>query len=59
MLSSHSCVRFFVTPWAVAQQAPLSVGFPRQEYWSDLPFPSSGGLPDPGIKPESPMSPAL
>ena len=54
-----SCVQLFATPWAVAQQAPLSVGFPRQEYWSDLPLPSSGDLPDPGIKPESPVSPAL
>ena len=47
---------FFVTPWTVAHQAPLSMGFPRQKYWSELPFPSPGDLPDPGI--ES-MSPAL
>ena len=40
-------------------QAPLSVGFPRQEYWSELPFPPPGDLPDPGIKPESPASNAL
>ena len=46
----------FVTPWTVAHQTPLSMGFPRQEYWSGLPFPSSGDLPDPGIEP---MSPAL
>ena len=39
-----------VTPWAVADQTPLSLEFPRQEYWSGLPFPSSGDLPDPGIK---------
>ena len=39
-----------MTPWAVARQAPLSMGFPRQEHWSGLPFPSSGDLPDPGIK---------
>ena len=45
-----------VTPWAVALQALLSVGFPRQEYWSGLLFPSPGDLPDPGIKP---LSPAL
>ena len=45
--------------WAVAFQAPLSMGFPKQEYWSVLPFPSPGDLPDPGIKPESPVSPAL
>ena len=40
--------------WAVAHQAPLSMGFLRQEYWSGLPFPSAGDLPDPGIKPKSP-----
>ena len=40
----------FVTPWTIAHQAPLSMGFPRQEYWSGLLFPSSGDLPDPGIK---------
>ena len=39
---------FFVTPWTVARQAPLSVGFPRQDHWSGLPFPSPGDLPDPG-----------
>ena len=44
----------FVTPWAVAHQAPLSMGFPRQEYWSRLPCIPPGNLPDPGIKPESP-----
>ena len=42
------------TPWTVACQVPLSVGFPRQEYWSGLPFPSPGDLPDPGIEPGSP-----
>ena len=46
----------FATPWTVAHQAPLSMGFPSQEYWSGLPFPSPGDLPDLGIKP---MSPAL
>ena len=51
-----SCVRFFMTPWTVALQAPLSMGFPRQEYWSGLPFPPSGDLPDPGIKPASLVS---
>ena len=40
--------------WTVAYQAPLSMGFSRQEYWSGLPFPSPGDLPDPGIKPRSP-----
>ena len=44
-----------VTPWTVACQAPLSMGFSRQEYWSGLPFPSPGGLPDSGIKPQSPV----
>ena len=43
-----------VTPWTVACQAPLSMGFPRQEYWSGLPFPSPGDLPNPGIKPRFP-----
>ena len=42
-----------VTPWTVAHQAPLSMEFSRQEYWSGLPFPSPGDLPDPGIKPAS------
>ena len=43
----------------VACQAPLSMGLPRQEYWSGLPFPSSGDLPNPGIEPDSPVFPAL
>ena len=42
------------TPWMVANQAPLSMGFSRQEYWSGLPFPSPGNLPDPGIEPGAP-----
>ena len=44
----------FVTPWTVVRKAPLSLGFPRQEYQSGLPFPSPGDLPNPGIKPASP-----
>ena len=48
-----SRVRLFVTPWAVACQAPLSMGFSRKEYWSGLPFPSPGDLPGPGIEPGS------
>ena len=44
----------FVTPWTVACQAPLSMGFPRQEHCTGLPFPSPGDLPDPGIEPRSP-----
>ena len=43
-----------MTPWSIAHQAPLSMGFPRQEYWNGLPFPSPGDLPDPGIEPRSP-----
>ena len=49
-----SRVLLFATPWTVAYQAPLSMGFSRQEYWSGLPFPSPGDLPDPGIEPRSP-----
>ena len=49
----------FVTPWTIACQAPLSMGFPGQEYLSGLPFRSLGDLPNPGIEPESPVSPAL
>ena len=57
---SHSChVRLCAILWAVACQAPLSMGFSRQEYWSGLPFPSPGELLNPGIEPESLMSPAL
>ena len=50
-VKSLSHVRLFVTPWIVAHQAPLSMGFSRQEYWSGLPFPPPGHLPNPGIKP--------
>ena len=49
MLLSH--VQLFVTPWTIAHQVPLSMGFSRQEYWSGLPFPTPGDLPDPEIKP--------
>ena len=58
----HVCVchlQLFATPWTIACQAPLSMGFSRQEYWSGLPFPSPGDIPDPGIKLASLMSPAL
>ena len=48
-----SRVQLFVTSWTVAHYAPLSMGFPRQEYWSGLSFPPPGDLPDPGIKPAS------
>ena len=47
-------VRLFAAPWTVAYQAPPSMGFSRQEYWSGLPFPSPGDLPDPGIEPGTP-----
>ena len=52
-LVAKSCLTL-VTPWAVASQALLSVGFSKQEHRSGLPFPSPGDLPDPGIKPRSP-----
>ena len=56
----HSVVYdYFVTPWAVAHKAPLSMEFSRQENWSGLPFPFPGDLPDPGIEPKSLVSPAL
>ena len=54
-----SCVRLFATPLIVAHHAPLSMELSRQEYWRGLPFPSSGDLPNPGIEPTSPVSPAL
>ena len=53
-VKSLSHVRLSVTPWTAAHQAPLSMGFSRQEYRSGLPFPSPGNLPDPGIEPRSP-----
>ena len=59
VLSHFSCVQLFVTPWTVDLQAPLSMGFSRQEYWSGLPRPPPGDLPDLGIKPAALMSPAL
>ena len=54
-----SHVQIFVTPWTVDHQAPLSMEFSRQEYWSGLPLPAPGDLPGPGIKPVSLVSPAL
>ena len=53
-VKSLSHVSLFATLWTAAHQAPLSMGFSRQEYWSGLPFPSPGDLPNPGIKPRSP-----
>ena len=54
-----SRVQLFATPWTAAHQAPLSMGFFRQEYWSRLPCPPQGDLPDAGIEPVSPVAPAL
>ena len=54
-----SRVQLFVAPWTVDCQASLSMGFPRQEYWSGVPFPIPGDLPDPAIKSTSPVSPVL
>ena len=53
-VKSLSRVQLFVAPWTVTRQAPLSMGFSRQEYWTGLPFPSQGDLPDPGIELGSP-----
>ena len=52
-------VRLFATPWTITRQAPLSMGFSRQEYWSGLPFPTPGDLPNSEIEPTSLASPAL
>ena len=54
-----SHVQLFVTPWTAAPQAPLSMEFSREEYGRALPFPTPGDLPDPGIEPVAPASPAL
>ena len=54
VLSHFSCVRLFETLWTIAHQAPLSMGFSRQEYWSGLPRPPPGDLPNPGTEPRSP-----
>ena len=53
-VKSLSCVQLFATPWAIAHQAPPSMGFSRQEFWSGLSFPSLEDLPDPEIEPGSP-----
>ena len=54
-----SCVQFFAVLWAAAHQASLSMGFSQQEYWSGLPFPTSGDVRDPGIEPKFPASPCI
>ena len=53
------CIRLFVTPWTVAHQAPLSMEFSRQGYWSGVPFPTPGDLLSPGMETESPVTLAL
>ena len=58
MLSCFGGVQLFETPWTVGLQAPLSMEFSRQEYWSRVPYPFPGDLPDPGIEPMSLTSPA-
>ena len=59
MVKLLSHIRLFATPWTVAYQAPLSMGFSTHEYWSGLPFPSPGDLPNSGIEPVFPVAPAL
>ena len=59
MLSSFSHTQLFATLWTVGRQAPLSMGFFRQEYWHGLPCPPPGDLPNPGIEPTTLRSPAL
>ena len=59
MLGRSAVSDSFVIPWTVAHQVPLSIEFSRQEYWSGLPFHTPGDLPDPGIEPGSPVSPAF
>ena len=59
MLNHFNCVKLFATLWTVTHQASLFMGFSRQEYWSELPCPPPGDLPDLGIQPTTLMSPAL
>ena len=58
-MRAHSCIQLFATLWTVARQAPLSIEFFRKEYWSGLSFTTPKDFPDLGIKPASPVSPAL
>ena len=53
-MKTLSCVQIFATLWTVAYQTPPFMGFSKQEYWSGLPFPSPGDLPNPGVEPRSP-----
>ena len=57
VLVTHLCPTLFATPWSVARQVPLSLGFSRQEYWSGLPFPSPGDPPEPGMESTPPALP--
>ena len=59
LLSPSNMYKLFVTLWTIALQAPLSLEFFRQEYWSGFPLPLQGNMPDPGTKPTSPLSSAL
>ena len=59
VISRFHPVQLFAAQWTVPHQAPLSMGFSRQEYWSGLPCPPPEDLPDPGMEPASPLSPAL
>ena len=59
MLRYYTRVQLFATPWTVAHQTPPSMEFSKQEYWSELPFPLPGVLPNPGIEPMSLLSPGL
>ena len=59
LLSHFNHAQLFATSWTVAHQASLSLGFSRQEYWSGLPHPPLGDLPNPGMEPTSPKAPAL
>ena len=58
-LSCFSCIRLFAIKWTIVCQAPLSMGFSRQEYWSGVPYPLPENLPDPEMEPTSPATPAL
>ena len=59
MLCVFSCILLFATLWTVAHQAPVFMGFSRQEYWIGLPFPAPGNLPNPEMEPSSPATPTL
>ena len=58
-MHAQSCLTLFMASWTAAHQVSLSMEFSRQEYWSGLPFPSLGDLPDPGMEPTTSVSPSL